>query len=75
MSDFFNFLEAEGLDDDAIFALLSSDSVNAITGIRSGRDLQIFTTGNEFFVQQAEGQPITPGNLTIKAATLSLIHI
>jgi hypothetical protein len=71
VSDFFNFLEAEGLDDDAIFALLSSDSVNAITGIRSGRDLQIFTTGNEFFVQQAEGQPITPGNLTIKAATSS----
>ena len=71
VSDFFNFLEAEGLDDDAIFALLSSDSVNAITGIRSGRDLQIFTTGSEFFVQQAEGQPITPGNLTIKAATSS----
>ena len=38
VSDFFNFLEAEGLDDDAIFALLSSDSVNAITCIRSGRD-------------------------------------
>ncbi len=71
VSDFFNFLEAEGLDDDAIFAVLSSDSVNAITGIRSGRDLQIFTTGNEFFVQQGEGQPITPGNLTIKAATSS----
>ena len=71
VSDFFNFLEAEGLDDDAIFAILSSDSVNAITGIRSGRDLQIFSTGNEFFVQQSEGQPITPGNLTIKAATSS----
>ncbi len=71
VSDFFNFLEAEGLDDDAIFAVLSSDSVNAITGIRSGRDLQIFSTGNEFFVQQGEGQPITPGNLTIKAATSS----
>ena len=71
VSDFFNFLEAEGLDDDAIFAVLSSDSVNAITGIRSGRDLQIFSTGNEFFVQQSEGQPITPGNLTIKAATSS----
>ena len=69
VSDFFNFLEAEGLDDDAIFAILSSDSVNSITGIRSGRDLQIFTTGNEFIVQQAEGQPITPGNLTIKAVT------
>ena len=71
VGDFFNFQESEGLDDDAIFAILSSDAVNAITGLRSGRDLQIFTTGNEFFVQQAEGQPITPGNLTIKAATKS----
>lgn len=71
ISDFFNFLESEGLDDDAIFALLSSDTVNAITGLRSGRDLQIFTTGNEWYVQQADSQPITPGNLTLKAATKS----
>ena len=71
VGDFFNFEESEGLDDDSIFSILSSDAVNAITGLRSGRDLQIFTTGNEFYVQQAEGQPITPGNLTIKAATKS----
>lgn len=71
ISDFFNFLESEGLDDDAIFALLSSDTVNAITGLRSGRDLQIFTTGNEWYVQQAESEPITPQNLTLKAATKS----
>ena len=46
---FFNFLEAEGLDDDAIFAILSSNTVNSITGLRSGRDLQrFFSTGNEF---------------------------
>ena len=71
VGDFFNFKESEALDDDAIFAVLSTDSVNAITGLRSGRDLQIFSTGNEFFVQQGEGEPITPGNLTIKAATKS----
>ena len=71
ISDFFNFLESEGLDDDAIFALLSSDTVNAITGLRSGRDLQIFSTGNEWYVQQAESEPITPQNLTLKAATKS----
>ena len=40
VGDFFNFLEAEGLDDDAIFAILSSNTVNSITGLRSGRDLQ-----------------------------------
>lgn len=71
VGDFFNFKESEGLDDDAVFSILSNDAVNGITGLRSGRDLQIFTTGNEFYVQQAEGDPITPGNLTIKAATKS----
>ena len=71
VGDFFNFLEAEGLDDDSIFAILSSNTINSITGLRSGRDLQIFSTGNEFFVQQGEGTPITPTNITIKAATSS----
>lgn len=69
VSDFFNFKAAEALDDDAIVATLSTDSVNAITGIRSGRDLQIFTTGAEFFVPQADLDPITPSNITIKSAT------
>ena len=48
---------------------LSTDRVNAITALRSGRDLQIFTTGAEFFVPQADLTPITPGNITIKSAT------
>ena len=69
VGDFFNFKAAEGLDDDAIKVTLSTDSVNAITGLRSGRDLQIFTTGAEFFVPQADLDPITPSNITIKSAT------
>ena len=66
---YFNFKAAEGLDDDAIAATLTTDSVNAITAMRSGRDLQIFTTGAEFFVPQANLDPITPANITIKSAT------
>ena len=69
VADFFNFKVAEALDDDAILATISSDSVNAITGIRSGRDLQIFTTQAEYFVPQADLTPITPSNITIKTAT------
>jgi len=69
VNDFFNFKAAEALDDDAILATLNTDTVNAITGIRSGRDLQIFTTGAEFFVPQADLDPITPANITIKSAT------
>ena len=69
VNDFFNFKAAEALDDDAILVTLSTDSVNAINGIRSGRDLQIFTSGAEFFVPQADLDPITPSNITIKSAT------
>lgn len=69
VADFFNFKIAEGLDDDAIKVTLSTDAVNAITALRSGRDLQIFTTGAEFFVPQADLDPITPASITIKSAT------
>tara|TARA_X000001388_G_scaffold58054_1_gene43303 strand:- start:4982 stop:7024 length:2043 start_codon:yes stop_codon:yes gene_type:complete len=69
VNDFFNFKQTQALDDDAINAGLSSDRVNAITGLFAARDLQIFTTGGEFFVQQTEITPITPTNLTVKSAT------
>ena len=69
VGDFFNFKADEGLDDDAIKVTLSTDSVNAITALRSGRDLQIFTAGAEFFVPQADLSPITPANITVKSAT------
>ena len=64
-----NFKPSQSLADDAFLVTLSTDSVNAITGIRSGRDLQIFTTGAEFFLPQADLDPITPSNVTIKSAT------
>ena len=69
VNDFFNFKQHEALDDDAIQISLTTDVVNAITGIRSGRDLQIFTTGAEFFIPQADLDPITPSNITVKSAT------
>ena len=69
VSDYFNFNVAEGLDDDAIFATLATDTVNAITALRSGRDLQIFTTGGEFFIPQSNLDPITPSNIVVKSTT------
>ena len=69
VSNPFNFKAAEALDDDAILATIATDAVNGITAMRSGRDLQIFTTGGEFFVPQADLTPITPSNITIKGAT------
>jgi len=69
IGDFFKFKAHEALDDDALFVTIATDSVNAITAMRSGRDLQIFTTDAEFFVPQADLDPITPSNLVIKNAT------
>ena len=43
IGQFFDFKADEGLDDDALQATLTTDPVNAINALRSGRDLQIFT--------------------------------
>ena len=69
VGDVFNFKTAEGLDDDAIMVTMATDTVNAITALRSGRDLQIFTENAEFFVPQADSAPITPSNIIIKSPT------
>ena len=69
VGQFFNFKAAEGLDDDAIKITLATDSVNTITGMRSGRDLQVFTTGAEFFIPQGDLDPITPSNVVAKSST------
>ena len=69
VSDYFDFNPGEGLDDDSIEATLATDSVNAITGMFSGRDLQVFTRGGEFFLPQSELDPITPSNVVVQTAT------
>ena len=69
VGDPFNFRPTEGLDDDAFQVTLTTDSVNTITALRSGRDLQIFTTGGEFFIPQADLDPITPSNVAVKSTT------
>ena len=69
VGDFFNFDVGEGLDDEALNAELTTDSLNSIQNVFSGRDLQIFTTGGEFYIPQSVNDPITPGNLMVKIAT------
>ncbi len=63
---FFDFLAAESLDDDAIEATLDTNQLNVIVDMLSGRDLQVFTTGGEFYVPQAGTEPITPLTLSFK---------
>ena len=69
VNDFFNFDKGEGLDDASLEATISTSTLNSVTDIFSGRDLQIFTTGGEFYVPQANLEPITPSNFIVKIAT------
>jgi len=48
-NDFFNFDIGTGAADNATFDTLDTDQFNAINGIFSGRHLQLFTSGGEFY--------------------------
>jgi hypothetical protein len=66
---FFEFSQSTGFADDAVEHTTGSGRFNAITDMISGRDLQVFTTGGEYFVPQSASEPITPDNFFIKTAT------
>jgi hypothetical protein len=66
---FFDFNPDQNYDDDAVEATLDTNSLNIITDLISSKDLQIFTTGGEFYVPQQDSQPITPNNLFAKAVS------
>lgn len=69
VSQFFDFNPDQLYDDDAIEATLDTNSLNTITDIISGRDLQVFTTGGEFYVPQSGLEPITPTNFFVKTVS------
>lgn len=69
VTDFFNFDPGEALDDASVEATLDTGTFNAIVDMYAGRNLQIFTTGGEFYVPQTLDDPITPANLIVKAQT------
>jgi len=68
---FFDFTPDQAYDDDAIEATLDTNSLNVITDLISGRDLQVFTTGGEFYVPQSGLDPITPANFFVRAVSRS----
>jgi len=69
VSDFFNFDPGEALDDAGVEATLDTGTFNAVVDVYSGRHLQVFTTGAEFYVPQAIDEPITPTNMIVKQQT------
>ena len=66
IGDFFNFDQGVGNDDEALDITLDTDSVNAIHHIVSGRHLQVFTSGGEFYIPES---PITPSKVRISRQT------
>lgn len=66
---FFDFDPGEALADAALEATMDTGTFNAIIDMYSGRHLQIFTSGGEFYVPQGFDEPITPSNLIVKAQT------
>ena len=69
VGDVFNFDKQQSNDDDGLEATLDVDQFNAIVDIFSGRDLQLFTTGAEFYVPQGLGDPLTPTAFVVRVAT------
>lgn len=66
IGDFWNFDRGAGDDDDGIDVTLDTDQVNAIYHLVSGRHLQVFTSGGEFYVSE---KPITPSNMSVVRQT------
>ena len=67
VAQFFDFMPDQAYDDDAVEATLDTNSLNVIIDIISGRDLQVFTSGGEFYVPQSGLDPITPTNFFVRA--------
>jgi hypothetical protein len=66
VNEFYNFRPGKGRDDEPIDITLDTDQVNAITGLLSNRQLQVFTTGAEFYIPVS---PITPANVSVQPQT------
>ena len=66
IGEFFSFDRGVGGDDEAIDITLDTDQVNAIYHIVSGRHLQVFTSGGEFYIPES---PIKPSEVRISRQT------
>jgi len=69
VGQFFNFDPGESFDDAALESTLDTGRFNAIVDLYAGRNLQIFSTGGEFYIPQTLGDPITPSNLSVQEQT------
>ena len=64
-SEYYNFDVGDAEDTDSIQINISSDQINQIVHLVSGKHLEIFTTTGEFYLKPAAGKPIIPTDLQI----------
>lgn len=72
VGEFYDLDVGTGLDDECIDVTIANDRVNAILHLFPGRTLQIFTTGGEFVIQSALGDPVTPGKIPTQLKKMTL---
>ena len=68
-NEFFNFDIGTGADNDSIDITAAIGEVNTIRHLVSNRDLQAFTSTDEFIIPAFVEKPTTPTNATIKRQT------
>ncbi len=68
-ASYFNFDVGDGDDNDALDLTASIGEINTIRHIVSNRDLQLFSSTNEFYIPAFTDKPITPTNAQIKRQT------
>jgi len=66
---YFNFDIGDGEDNDALDLTANVGEIFTIRHLVSNRDLQVFTTGAELFVQAPPDKPVTPANAQIRRQT------
>ena len=69
ISEYFNFSVGTGEADEAIDLDIAGSEVNEVRHMLSGKDLQVFTDGGEYYIPRANDNTITPGNVSVLRQT------
>lgn len=69
ISEYFNFDTGSGAADEAIDLDIAGSEVNEVRHFLSGKDLQVFTDGGEYYVPRATDNTITPANIAVLRQT------
>jgi hypothetical protein len=69
ISEYYNFDVGAGDPDEAIDLDIAGSEVNEVRHMLSGKDLQVFTDGGEYYIPRATDNTITPANVSVLRQT------